>query len=123
MVSRTDRAESIKVQNCTFSLQIFPHMIQLTLWIRDISIFQTHLLYLLSKSLQTELYNDTYFPSNSKYITKPSFDQPSCQTDYSAFKLHDSEESLPPSSTLFEEFNTVQSTTEIIEIDDVITPC
>jgi hypothetical protein len=73
--------------------------------------------------LQIELYNDTYFPSNSKQIIKPSLDQPPCQLDHSAFQLHHSEGSLPPSSTLFKESNITQPDKEIIETEDMITPC
>ena len=73
--------------------------------------------------LKIEMYNDTYFPSNSKHITKPSFDQPSCQIDHSAFKLHDSGGGLSPASTLFKESNIMQPVAETISMDDVITPC
>ena len=55
------------------------------------------------KPLQIELYNDTYFSTNSKHIIKPSFDQPSCHIDQSSFKLHNSEENIPPASILFVE--------------------
>ena len=35
----------------------------------------------LKKPLQVELYNDAYFPANSKYITTTRMDQASCRVD------------------------------------------
>ena len=38
--------------------------------------------------LQIELYNEKYFLTNSKYMSKPSHDQPSCTLDKSSFVAH-----------------------------------
>ena len=73
--------------------------------------------------LQIELYNDTFFPSNSKHIIKPSFDQPSCQINHSAFIPHDFEENLPPASTFFEESNIIQPAIEVVQIEEFIISC
>jgi len=78
---------------------------------------------LFKKPLQIEFYNDTFFPSNSKHIIKTSFDQPSCQIEHSAFTPHDFEANLPPSSTLFEEYNIMQPAIEAVQTEDFITPC
>ena len=57
----------------------------------------------LKRTLNIELYNDTYFPTNSKHIINPSLDKPTCSLDESAFFEH----SLPPdmssSAALFKE--------------------
>ena len=39
----------------------------------------------LKQLLDIEMYNDTYFPTNSKNIIKPSTDQASCKIDGLAF--------------------------------------
>ena len=57
---------------------------------------------LLKKPLQIELYNDTYFPSNSKHISKPSVNALSCDLDAAAFQVHEYETNIPPAATLFE---------------------
>lgn len=55
----------------------------------------------LKKPLKIELFNDTYFPSNSKHINKPSVNAPSCDLDAAAFQVHEYETNIPPSATLF----------------------
>ena len=42
----------------------------------------------LQKSLQIDLYNDTYFPCNSKHISNSTVDQASCHVDEIALKEH-----------------------------------
>ena len=51
----------------------------------------------LAKPLKIELYNNTFFPTNSKHITKPSYNHP---IDTKAFLNHDPHPSIPASSTL-----------------------
>ena len=70
----------------------------------------------LQKPLQIELYNDQYFPTNSKHISKPSHDQPSCMLDRSSFITHNDPSMAPSTSSLFQESNLPPPTVESIDI-------
>ena len=64
------------------------------------------------------MYNDTHFPSNSKYFTTPPNDQPSCQLDTAAFQVHDVRNRIPAADKLFYESDlpspTVEETTNSV---------
>ena len=60
----------------------------------------------LQKSLQIELYNDTYFPSNSKHITAPTVDQKSSHVDELALREHQDLLSISSATSLFEDSKT-----------------
>ena len=47
------------------------------------------------------MYNDTYFPSNSKHFTTPSKYQPSCHIDELAFQTHEVNDAIPSADKLF----------------------
>ena len=57
----------------------------------------------LKRTLNIELYNDTYFPTNSKHIINPSLDKPTCSLDKLAFLEHSLPPDMPSSDTLFKE--------------------
>ena len=73
----------------------------------------------LKKSLQIELYNYTYFHSNSKYISKPSLDQPSSYIGESSFLLHPD---IPSATSLFDECKIKPPPKEIADITPFIPP-
>ena len=102
---------------------IFPHDPVDTMDQRYLNFSNSSIVSPFKKPLQIELYNDTFFPTNSKHIIKPSLDQPSCQIDHSTFKLHDSIDGLPPTATLFKESNINQPSIDFEETEDTITPC
>ena len=60
----------------------------------------------LKNSLQIELYNDIYFPSNSKHITSPTLDQASCRVDEFALKEHNIKLCIPSAASLFKDSDT-----------------
>ena len=101
---------------------IFPHDLVNTMDQRYLNFSNSLAVSPFKKSLQIELYNDTYFPSNSKHVTKPSLDQPSCQIDSLAFTPY-SIEDIPASSTLFEEGDVKQPDVETEELEDYTRPC
>ena len=101
---------------------IFPHDPVDTMDQRYLNFSNSLVVSPFKKPLQIELYNDTYFPSKSKHINKPSLDQPSCQIDSLAFTPYSSNK-IPPSSTLFEESNIKQPDIETEELDDYTKPC
>ena len=57
----------------------------------------------LKRTLNIELYNDTYFPTNSKHIINPSLDKPTCSLDKLVFLEHFLPPDVPSSDTLFKE--------------------
>ena len=61
----------------------------------------------LKKPLQIELYNDTFFPSNSKHITSPTIDQASCRVDELAHKEHNLKACIPSATSLFKDSDTL----------------
>lgn len=68
------------------------------------------------KSLKIEMYNNTYFPSHSKYISNPSLDQPSSYIDQSSFTPHTN---MPSATTLLDD-STV--TPPLIETSNIPEP-
>ena len=98
-----------KYKGCELYLlppSIFPHNPIDTTDQRYLNFSHAPIVSPLKKSLQIELYNDTYFPSNYNHISKPSFNEPSCNLDDAVFQAHDSETNIPPASTLFESIKT-----------------
>lgn len=55
----------------------------------------------LKAPLEIEMYNDTFFPSNSKHFTAPLDYQPSCQIDSAAFQVHEVNTAIPSADKLF----------------------
>ena len=60
------------------------------------------------------MYNDTYFPTNSKHIIKPSADQASCKIDKLVFLEHPTPRIMPTSSSLSEESRSLSLTIKVI---------
>ena len=56
--------------------------------------------------LQIELYNNTYFPSNSKYINSPTIYQASCRVDELVLKGHNIKSCIPSAVSSFKDSNT-----------------
>ena len=79
---------------------IFSHNPVDTLDQRNIDFFNAPVVSPFKKLLQIELYNDKYFPTNSKYMSKSSHDQPSCTLDKSSFVAHKSPTSIPTIASL-----------------------
>ena len=67
---------------------IFPHNPVDILDQRNINFSNAPVVSPFKNLLQIELYNEKYFPTNSKYMSKPSHDQPSCTLDKSSFVAH-----------------------------------
>ena len=76
----------------------------------------------LKQSLKIELYNDTFFPSNSKHIINPSLNQPSCALNIPVFTEHTLSPVIPSAASLFEDYNAHMSAIECINtaVDDPI---
>ena len=67
---------------------IFPHNPVDVMDQKYLNFSNTSIVSPFKKPLNIEMYNDTYFPSNSKHFIKPLLEQPSCNIDYQFFKLH-----------------------------------
>ena len=113
-----------KYKGCELYLlppSIFPHNPVDTMDQRYLNFSHAPIVSPLKKSLQIELYNDTYFPSNSKHISKPSVNAPSCDLDAAAFQVHEYEKTIPPAATLFEFMKTTPPLIESHHYETYIT--
>ena len=66
----------------------------------------------LNQPLKIELYNHQYFPENSKHITNPSHNNPSCAIDNSTFLPHEPTPDIPTASSLFEDSEVISPSIE-----------
>ena len=68
----------------------------------------------LKRPLNIELYNDTFFPTNSKHIVKPSLYQAYYHIDTLAFQEHTYQSNMPTAQALFDEVTTSPPPVEVV---------
>ena len=69
----------------------------------------------LKQSFKIELYNDQYFPENSKHITNPFHNKPSCAIDNSTFFLYELTPYMPTANSLFEDSKVINPSVEPLD--------
>lgn len=79
---------------------LFPHESVDTMDQRYLNFSHAPMASPLKQPLNSELYNDTYFPTNSKNIVNHLLDKPSCSLDTLAFQEHHLPPGMPSSYTL-----------------------
>ena len=72
----------------------------------------------LNQPLKIELYNYPYFPENSKHITNPFHNKPSCAIDNSTFLPHEPTPYMPTASFLIEYFKVIPPSVEPSDTND-----
>ena len=66
----------------------------------------------LKRPLQIDLYNEKFFPENSKHISNPSKDNPSCTIDHATFLPHTLAPSMPTTDSLFDSIDAIPPSVE-----------
>ena len=82
---------------------IFPHTPVDTMNQRYLNFSNAPIPSPLKRPLKVELYNDQYFPENSKHITNPYHNKKSCAINNSTFLPHETTPYMSTASSLFED--------------------